>query len=77
MKAYGVPWQQPLPTHPLVKLFLVQTKTKGMVSALYKFVLESSYPALLLDRLWRRDYPALDPEFDGGECLGWYAGGIT
>lgn len=41
MKAYGVPWQQPLPTHPLAKLLSVQTKTKGMVSTLYNFILES------------------------------------
>ena len=31
---------------------------------LYKFFLEFSYPDLPLDRLWRQDYPALDPEFD-------------
>lgn len=64
MKAYGVPWQQPLPIHPLGRLITVQSETKGMVSLFYKFILESSYTALPLDRLWRLDYPALDPEFD-------------
>lgn len=64
MKAYGVPWQQPLPILPLGRLISVQNRTKGMVSLFYKFILESSYPELPLDRLWRQDYPALDPEFD-------------
>lgn len=64
MKAYGVPWQQPLPTHPLANVFSRCNGTKGMVSTLYRFILQSSYSALVVDRLWRQDYPALDPEFD-------------
>ena len=41
MRAYGVPWQQPLPIHPLSRLIPMQNKTRGMVSKMYTFILGS------------------------------------
>lgn len=63
LKAHGVPWQQPIPVHPLYKLLTVQGKNRGMVSTLYNFFLEASYDNLQLDRVWRRDCPVLDTDF--------------
>ncbi len=64
LKAYGVPWQQPLAIHPFYRLIAIQSKTKGLVSSLYKHILKSSCPDLTLNSIWKKDYPALDPEFD-------------
>lgn len=65
LKAYGVPWQQPLLVHPLYKLIIAHGNNRGLVSILYNFILEASYlyAKLPLDRLRRRDCPSLDPEF--------------
>ena len=64
LKAYGVPWQGRLPTHPVRKLFTLQTKTKGMVSKLYQFLVIPDRFSLPVERVWEKDCPELDEEFD-------------
>lgn len=64
LRAHGVPWQQPLPVHPLYRRITVQSKTKGLVTSLYKFILEFSNAELPLDSVWRLDCPNLDTKFE-------------
>lgn len=60
----NLPWQYPLPTHSLRELIITKRASKGMVSTLYSYLLEASYKALPVDRLWRGDVPGLDQDFD-------------
>ena len=64
LKAHGVLWQHPLPTHPLHKLILTKRAARGMVSTLYLHLLEATLKTLPVDRLWRGDVPGLDQDFD-------------
>lgn len=64
LRAHGVPWQRPLPTHPLRELFTKQAKNKGMVSKLYHFLLVSNLVPLPIERVWKRDCPDLAEDFE-------------
>ena len=64
LSAHSISLQQALPVHPLYKLVTARTDSRGLVSELNSFFLESSYSDLVLDRLWRSDHPDLDPDFD-------------
>lgn len=63
MKTYGVPWQTSLTMHPLHKLICNVSRSRGLVSSLYAFLLESNYGPMSVDALWRSDVPNLVPEF--------------
>ena len=52
LKAYGVPWQDRLPTHPVRRRFTLQTKTKGMVSKLYQFLVIPDRFSLPVEHDW-------------------------
>ena len=67
LKAQGVPWQGPLPIHPMRRLFTTQPTTKGMVSRLYNFFLIPKDTALAIEKIWARDCPDLDDEFEWDE----------
>lgn len=64
LKAYGVPWGQPLKQHPFYKLVTNRGTSRGFVSTFYSFLLKSSYKDLPLDKQWRSDVPGLRPDFD-------------
>lgn len=64
LKAYGVPWQGPLPVHPIKNLFTTQSTNKGMVSKLYQFLIVPKQFGLPVEKIWERDCPELDEEFD-------------
>lgn len=64
LKAGGVPWQSPLPSHPLHKIVHCTRGTSGLVSRLYRFISQHAHRPLALDTLWRADFPDLDPTFD-------------
>ena len=49
--------------HPL-HIIISAVRSKGFVSALYGFLLESNYGTLSVDTVWRRDIPNLDPDWD-------------
>ena len=56
--------QNRLPTNPVRNLFTVQTKTKGMVSKIYQFLVIPDHFSLPVEWAWKRDCPDLDKEFD-------------
>lgn len=56
-------WHQPLPTHPLYKLFARQEGTRDTVSTLCQFLLEAAYDDLSLHRKWKCDCLNLDRYF--------------
>lgn len=62
LRADGVPWQYPLPTHPLRDLFTKQNRTK--VSKLYIFLQVTDLVSLPVEGVWRRDCPDLAQDFD-------------
>lgn len=64
LKAYGVPWQESLPIHPIRKWFTMQPKASGMVSRIYQFLVIPSRLALPIERVWERDYPDLNTDLD-------------
>ena len=64
LRAHGVPFQYPLPTHPLRDLFTKQNGTKGMVSKLYHFLQVTDLVSLPVERVWRRDGPDRAQDFD-------------
>ena len=55
MRAYGVPWGTPLPTHKLHTLLDVGVRSRGLVSALYSFLLASFCGPLAVHRVWTGD----------------------
>lgn len=55
LKAYGVPWDEPLKTHHLHSILNIQGQTKGLVSKLYTLLTVSSYKPLSIERLWKED----------------------
>ena len=63
MRTYGVPWQAPLARHPLHTI-INTIGSKGFVSVIYGFLLDSSYGDLPVDSIWRRDIPDLVPDWD-------------
>ena len=63
MMTYGVPWQTSLTMHPLHRLICDVNRSRGLVSILYAFFLDSSYGPLSVDTVWRSDIPNLDPDF--------------
>lgn len=64
LKAQGVPWQSPLPIHPMRKLLTSQSSTKGMVSRLYNFLAIPKHISLPIERVWLRDCTDFSEEFD-------------
>jgi len=64
LKAYGVPWGQPLPVHPLYELITTKKESEGLVSVLYNSFLKSTYKPLPLDRVWRADMADSENEFN-------------
>ncbi len=62
LNAYGVPWQCPLPIHPIRDLFTKSIKTKGMVSKLYQFLLQSDLVSLPVESL-ETGLPRFNPGF--------------
>ena len=61
LKAQSVPNE--LSEHPLFEL-LHKLKTRGVVTTIYQHILKNSYKPLVLDAIWRRDIPDLDPNLD-------------
>lgn len=55
LKAYGVPWNEPLKTHQLHSVLFVQGQTSGLVSKLYSLFSVSSYKPLHIERVWTKD----------------------
>lgn len=53
-----------LPRDTVPKRFTVQTKTKGMVTELYQFLVIPDRFSLPVEWVWERDCPELDEEFD-------------
>ena len=64
LRAHGVPWQCPLPTHPLRDLFTKQNRATGVVFKLYHFLQVIDLVSLPVERIWRRAYPDLAQDFD-------------
>lgn len=64
LKSHGVPWQHPLPIHPLHELIVTKRAMRGMVSTPYLYLLEATYKTLPVDRIWRGNVPRLDQDFD-------------
>lgn len=63
LKAHGVPWQNPLPNHPLRELFIKHAKNKGMVSKIYHFLLVTDLVTLPIQKVWERDCPDITRDF--------------
>lgn len=54
MKTYGVPWGQPLPTHPLFLLF-EKKSSRGLVSNIYKMLQEAAHTSMGITTVWNVD----------------------
>lgn len=67
MKAYGVPWNTPLPTHPLHSILYNKAKKKELVSKLYSLFQDTSYKALPIINLWSNDLK----HYFADESLNW------
>lgn len=67
LKAHGVPWQYPLPTHPIHELFITRRGSRGLVSSIYQYIMVNSYKDLSIDRVWRNYIPDLVQDFDVGD----------
>lgn len=55
MKAYGVPWNVPLTTHPLHSILVNNGRKRGVVSQLYSLFRNVSYKALPITQVWIED----------------------
>lgn len=55
MRAYSVPWGTPLLTHKLHTLLDVGVRSRGLISALYSFLLASSCGPLATHQVWTGD----------------------
>lgn len=64
MRAYGVPWEQPLYTHELHVILDVGAQTSGLVSKLYNILLSSSCGPLHVHLIWERDLDHHDGDVD-------------
>ena len=64
LKAHGAPIDTKLSIHPLFDLIQTKTRTRGLVSHIYQFILSRSYKPLALDEVWRNDIPELNPNFN-------------
>lgn len=62
--AYGVPWHALLNAHPLLEVLCGVGGTRGLVTKVYGYMLQKMYFPLLLDAIWRADFPDLEPDFD-------------
>lgn len=64
MRTYGVPWGQPLDVHELHTIVDVGARTRGLVSKLYKRLVESSCKPLAIHQIWERDLDFSDGVID-------------
>jgi len=55
LRAYRVPWDSQLPTHPLRKLILPSESFPSSVSVIYRYLLEHSYKPLSTTTVWAKD----------------------
>lgn len=63
MKAYGVPWNSPLVSHPLHSILCNKGHKRGLFSRLYSIIGDASYKVLPILRVWSNEL--------GGESLDW------
>lgn len=70
--AYGVPWHALLNAHPLLEVLCGVGGTRGLVTKVYGYMLQKMHFPLMLDAIWRADFPDLEPDFDWdvvwGQC---------
>ncbi len=55
MKAYGVPWNTSLPSHPMAGLFDPAKESKGLVSHVYNSLLKTQCKRLSIEVMWEKD----------------------
>lgn len=55
MKAYGVPWNTLLTTHPLHSILYDRFQKRGLVSQLYALFWDASYTSLLIIQVWSQE----------------------
>lgn len=55
MKAYGVPWNTLLPSHPLAGFFDPGKESRGLVSQIYNSLLKTQCKRLPIEVVWEKD----------------------
>ena len=55
MRTYGVPWNQPLPTHRLVKVILSSNRVRGITSYIYKKLQDKLTGYIGISAVWNAD----------------------
>lgn len=59
LKAYGVPWDSPLPAHPMLE-WILPSLGRSSVSIIYRKLIEHSSRALSVESIWNRELGELD-----------------
>lgn len=63
LKAYGVPWNSPLPSHPMLQ-WIAPLLGRSSVSIIYSKLLEHSAKTLPIESIWNRELGSLDIDLD-------------
>ena len=61
MKAYGVPWDQQIPEHPMEKWVRPMQNSRGTVTVIYNAILLHHSGHLAVERAWERELITLGP----------------
>uniref|UniRef100_A0A3B1KHZ5 Reverse transcriptase domain-containing protein n=1 Tax=Astyanax mexicanus TaxID=7994 RepID=A0A3B1KHZ5_ASTMX len=66
LKAYGVPWDSRIATHPMVKWIQPHLPSRGCVARIYRSLIEASANPLTITTLWDKELATLGytPEWD-------------
>lgn len=57
MKAYRVPWNTLLPSHPMAGLFDPAKDSRGLLSQIiYNFLLKTQCKCLSIEIVWEKDF---------------------
>ncbi|KAL2081000.1 hypothetical protein ACEWY4_022853 [Coilia grayii] len=64
MKAYGVPWDQPLPDHPMERWISPMQCSSGTVSKMYNALIAHKSKTLPIEKIWERELSSCGIEIE-------------